>query len=44
METQIITPEIFPNALPHDVFRAFMDSHSHPELRGAAATIDRNPR
>src|SRR5712692_832388 len=41
METRTITQEVFLNALPHEVFEAFMDPKQHAEFTGAPAEIER---
>lgn len=41
MEARTITQEIFFNALPHEVFEAFMDPEQHAEFTGAPAEIER---
>jgi predicted ester cyclase/uncharacterized protein YndB with AHSA1/START domain len=41
METRTVTHEIFLNALPGEVFEAFVDSKQHAEFTGAPADIDR---
>lgn len=43
METQTITQEVFLNAIPHEVFEAYLDEKQHSELTGAPANIDRRP-
>ena len=41
MDTRTVSQEVFFNALPHEIFEAFLDARQHAEFSGAPAEIDR---
>jgi predicted ester cyclase/uncharacterized protein YndB with AHSA1/START domain len=43
METKTVTQEVFLNAVPHEVFEAYMDDKQHSGFTGSPAVIDRRP-
>lgn len=43
METKTITQEVFLNAIPHEVFEAYLDDKQHAEFTRLPAAIEGKP-